>query len=87
MYAEFKQVWGALTGPGGDFEIDTIDIRGFPTRVYKNAPEPSRILALLSAIRRTRLHRLRRQTLDVCGRPRRSSIGCSLVMGYGCASR
>ncbi len=38
MYAEFKQVWGALTGPDGDFEIDTIDIRGIPTRVYKNAP-------------------------------------------------
>ncbi len=28
----------SLTGPGGPFEIDEVEIRGVPTRVWKNAP-------------------------------------------------
>jgi long-chain acyl-CoA synthetase len=48
MYAELKQVWGALTGPGGDFEITTVDVRGNPTRTYKNAPPSLRELWLSS---------------------------------------
>jgi hypothetical protein len=35
MYAEYKQAWEAMTGPGGDFEITTVDVRGNPTRSCK----------------------------------------------------
>ncbi|MBW4329386.1 AMP-binding protein [Stakelama sp. CBK3Z-3] len=44
------EVDAALTAPGSKFEIETIDIRGVPTRVWKNAP-PS--LALLAQAART----------------------------------
>jgi long-chain acyl-CoA synthetase len=48
MYAEYKQAWDALTGPGGDFEVETIDIRGNPTRVFKHAPNSLREFWLAS---------------------------------------
>ena len=32
------EVRGLLTAPGARFEMETIDIRGVPTRVWKNAP-------------------------------------------------
>jgi acyl-CoA synthetase (AMP-forming)/AMP-acid ligase II len=35
----------ALTAPGAKFEMETLDIRGQPTRVWKNAPESLRVLA------------------------------------------
>ena len=38
MYAEYKEVWQALTAPGADFEIQTINVRGNPMRIYANAP-------------------------------------------------
>ena len=38
-----------LTAPGARFEIETIDIRGIPTRVWKNAPENMRVLAMAGA--------------------------------------
>ena len=34
----------ALTGPGTKFEMETIDIRGVPTRIWKNAPPSLRFL-------------------------------------------
>ncbi len=34
-----------LTAPGAKFEMETIDIRGVPTRVWKNAPPTLRLLA------------------------------------------
>ncbi len=34
-----------LTAPGARFETETIDIRGVPTRVWKNAPPSLRVLA------------------------------------------
>ncbi|MGX7952882.1 class I adenylate-forming enzyme family protein [Tsuneonella sp. HG249] len=37
-----------LTAPGERFEMETIDIRGVPTRVWKNAPENLRALMLLA---------------------------------------
>ena len=37
-YRELKQVWSELTAPGAPFELETIDIRGVPTRSYRNAP-------------------------------------------------
>jgi len=49
MYAELEQVWSALTGPDGDFEVTTIDVRGNPTRIYKNAPPSLREFWLGSA--------------------------------------
>ena len=36
-----------LTAPGARFEMETRDIRGIPTRVWKNAPRDLRDLALL----------------------------------------
>jgi acyl-CoA synthetase (AMP-forming)/AMP-acid ligase II len=34
-----------LTAPGAKFEMETVTIRGVPTRVWKNAPESLRVLA------------------------------------------
>ncbi|WP_338446443.1 class I adenylate-forming enzyme family protein [Pelagerythrobacter marensis] len=36
-----------LTAPGQRFEMETVDIRGVPTRVWKNAPPNLRAIALL----------------------------------------
>ncbi len=33
-----KQVDGLLTAPGAKFEMDTVDVHGVPTRVWKNSP-------------------------------------------------
>ncbi len=38
MYAEYKNAWAQLTGPGADFEVATIEVRGNPTRIYAKAP-------------------------------------------------
>jgi long-chain acyl-CoA synthetase len=48
-YKELKKAWGELTAPGATFEIETIDVRGVPTRMYKNAPKTVRDLWLASA--------------------------------------
>ena len=45
----------ALTAPGAKFEMDTIDIRGVPTRVWKNAPPSLRWLAEASRMHGERL--------------------------------
>ncbi|MXP47409.1 AMP-binding protein [Altererythrobacter luteolus] len=37
----------ALTAPGARFEMENIDIRGVPTRVWKNAPTNLRVIAEL----------------------------------------
>ena len=39
-----EQAQAALTVPGSKFELDTIDIRGVPTRIWKNAPPSLRAL-------------------------------------------
>ena len=38
MYAELQNAWSQLTAPGAQFEIVVEDVRGQPTRCYKNAP-------------------------------------------------
>jgi long-chain acyl-CoA synthetase len=48
-YRELKKAWGELTAPGAPFEIETIEVRGTPMRVYKNAPPTVRDLWLSSA--------------------------------------
>ena len=35
-----------LTAPGARFEMETVDIRGVPTRVWKNAPQNLRVIAM-----------------------------------------
>lgn len=45
-----EQAKAALTAPGGRFEMDEIDIRGVPTRVWKNAPPTLGILQQLSRL-------------------------------------
>ena len=37
-----------LTAPGARFEMETVDIRGVPTRVWKNAPANLRMVAQLA---------------------------------------
>lgn len=38
------QVQALLTAPGAKFEMEQVDIRGVPTRVWKNAPPTMRVL-------------------------------------------
>ncbi len=38
MYEELKACWSELTAPGQLFEIETLEVRGSPMRVYKHAP-------------------------------------------------
>ena len=40
-----EQTKALLTAPGAKFEMETVDIRGVPTRVWKNAPPSLRLLA------------------------------------------
>jgi len=37
-HVDLSQAETLLTAPGGKFEIETVDIRGVPTRTWKNAP-------------------------------------------------
>ena len=48
MYDAYQATWATLTSEGGDFEIDTIEVRGNPCRVYKNAPNSLRDVWLSS---------------------------------------
>ncbi|HEU0044614.1 class I adenylate-forming enzyme family protein [Sphingomonas sp.] len=45
----------ALTAPGAKFEMETVTIRGVPTRVWKNAPPSLRFLAEASRMHGQRL--------------------------------
>ncbi|MEM7287937.1 MAG: class I adenylate-forming enzyme family protein [Actinomycetota bacterium] len=49
MYQELRQVWDALTGPGGQFEITDVDVRGQMLRTYKNQPPSLREFWLMAA--------------------------------------
>ena len=49
MYDVYRQVWGELTAPGAQFEVETIEVRGNPMRSFKNAPPSVRELWLSSA--------------------------------------
>jgi long-chain acyl-CoA synthetase len=42
-----EQAKALLTAPGAKFEMEKLDIRGVPTRVWKNAPPSLRVLAQL----------------------------------------
>ena len=48
MYDVLKQVWTEMTGPGGAFEIEEINVRGFSIRTYKAAPPSLREVWLSS---------------------------------------
>jgi long-chain acyl-CoA synthetase len=50
MYDHLRSVREELTGPGGQFEIKTVDVRGNPTRVHANAPNSLRDVWLASAV-------------------------------------
>ena len=43
-----KQAEAVLTAPGAKFEMETVDIRGVPTRAWKNAPPHMAALVALS---------------------------------------
>ena len=38
MYDELRNVWDELTAAGQLFEIETLEVRGYPVRSYKHAP-------------------------------------------------
>ncbi|MCR9279203.1 MAG: acyl--CoA ligase [Pseudomonadaceae bacterium] len=44
MYKEYKQAWDELTGPGGPFEIGTVNVGGVDLRHYTTAPPSLREL-------------------------------------------
>ena len=48
MYQELRQVWDALTGPGGQFEITEVEVRGQSLRTYANQPPSLREMWLMS---------------------------------------
>jgi long-chain acyl-CoA synthetase len=50
MVKSVAEVRAELTAPGQMFEMDTIDIRGVPTRVWKNAPGTLRNVLDLSSL-------------------------------------
>lgn len=45
-YAELDQAWNELTGPGGPFEITTVEVGGAPIRAFLAAPPSVRELWL-----------------------------------------
>ncbi|HEY7852703.1 MAG TPA: class I adenylate-forming enzyme family protein [Caulobacteraceae bacterium] len=49
LYEELKKAWVELTAPGAPFETATIELRGSPCLVYKNAPPNVRALWLSTA--------------------------------------
>ena len=49
MYDHLRAVREELTGPGGQFEITTVDVRGNPTLTYAGAPNSLRDVWLASA--------------------------------------
>ncbi len=49
MYRELREAWDRLTGPGGQFEIEEIEVRDQRLRTYKHAPRSLRDLWLLTA--------------------------------------
>ena len=38
MYDELRNVWDEFTSAGQLFEIETLEVRGYPVRSYKHAP-------------------------------------------------
>lgn len=48
MYDHYKQVWTELLTEGSPFEIDEIEVRGSPMRIYKSAPPTLREVWLAS---------------------------------------
>ncbi len=49
IYSYLKEGWAALTGPGGDFEVTTTQVRGVPIRTFASAPPSMREIWLSSA--------------------------------------
>ena len=44
MTDHYQEAWDELTGPGGSFEVETIEVRGNPTKVFTSAPPNMRVL-------------------------------------------
>lgn len=49
MYEELKSTWSDLIAPGQLFEVETLQVRGSPMRVYKHAPASLRDIWLGTA--------------------------------------
>ncbi len=49
MYDELKKVWSEFTGPGGPFEVETVEVGGCLLKAYKAAPASLREVWLGSA--------------------------------------
>ncbi|RHW16630.1 long-chain fatty acid--CoA ligase [Sphingomonas gilva] len=53
--ASLTQIQDILCAPGARFEMETVDIRGIPTRTWKNAPPNMTALVMLSRMHGARL--------------------------------
>lgn len=53
--ASLQQIQDILCAPGARFEMETVDIRGVPTRTWKNAPPNMTALVMLSRMHGDRL--------------------------------
>ena len=49
MYQELNEVWDAITGPGGPFEITEVEVRGNRIKAFAGAPPTLRDVWLASA--------------------------------------
>lgn len=49
MFADLKRAWNELTSPGQMFEVQTVEVRGVPTRAYAHAPPSLREVWLATA--------------------------------------
>ena len=50
MTDHYREAWDEFVAPGGPFEIETIEVRGIPTKVFKSAPPDMRVLWEMSAL-------------------------------------
>lgn len=79
-----------LTAPGAKFEMETVEIRGVPTRVWKNAPPSLRILAQLVrayGAREFTVHEDERVTFDANYRATAHIAHQLVAMGVGKGDR
>jgi long-chain acyl-CoA synthetase len=49
MYAQLREVWGEMTGPGAPFEVTEVEVRGQRIKTYASGPATLRDVWALSA--------------------------------------
>ena len=49
MYAQLKETWAEMTGPGAPFEVTRVNVRGIELNAFKSVPNSLRDIWLMSA--------------------------------------